>query len=422
MAHIHKVYTSKAKAAVLLKANFLVIKTKIKILTMGQYFLVCLLSFLDWQDKALKELWKAYDYRSKPVPLKETPEYTKYRSIIKKVHIVNDSDSENDSSCDSYSSTSDYSASESQRKPQKRKRSLSPITTEHQFWDLSRLKYIRPIGSKMSEHNFFGSDTLEQVEEYITKSYLPVRVIWQGDYDVRKSCFNYANKYAKKNTLYNVCINGISKVESSAPKKLSLVQRELAVLKESLRKGDIKKSKHLVEEMDRICASPKHKYLLNQSLKRYIDLESLEKNARAIAEKDYIERATNRGKKNLEKIEENAKMFAKNVLIYHPLPLLTASSNGGGGGDYTGSYALGGWTGDIINFSNTEPPSDFTAEEIKDAADFIYDDYVYEDNSEENGTDYEADSETDSDIEESKKIIGDEENRQGNEFFTVIKG
>ena len=43
----------------------------------------------------------------------------------------------------------------------------------------------------------------------------------------------------------------------------------------------------------------------------------------------------------------------------HPLPLLTAISNGRGGGDYRGDFdKVGEWWGDLIEISN-EPPKNY---------------------------------------------------------------
>lgn len=55
--------------------------------------------------------------------------------------------------------------------------------------------------------------------------------------------------------------------------------------------------------------------------------------------------------------------------LVHPLPLLTAKSNGRGGGDYRGDcYYVGEWWGDLIEISN-EPPKEYELMEYDEEID-----------------------------------------------------
>lgn len=49
------------------------------------------------------------------------------------------------------------------------------------------------------------------------------------------------------------------------------------------------------------------------------------------------------------------------VCVFNPLPILTADSNGGNGGDYKGKHMelVGTWAGDTISYTFATPPSDY---------------------------------------------------------------
>lgn len=167
------------------------------------------------------------------------------------------------------------------------------------------------IGLKLGEHSYVENDMVNDVCWALVEN--PQRVIWFGDYTEKGD-------------------------------SLKLTEGQITYLWNILW-GDEKESKQFSKIPQYNEKNPfnwdQEWYLINQTKKEYINM------------RDYQEKAPHCWEKDGEVTEQEK-------WIYHPLPLLTCSSNGKGGGDYWGNGRynddkVGSWCNDVIYISHNKP-------------------------------------------------------------------
>ena len=160
----------------------------------------------------------------------------------------------------------------------------------------------RPHGFKLMEHSYIGNDVCNAICKLLYKK--PAYVMWCGDY----------------------WEPGEMKLPSYSSDPVKPTKEEFW--------ADKVKEKEVSDDTFEI----RGKYLINLDSKEYIDMS------------EYIESAS-------------VGQFTDDGWAVHPLPLLTANSNGQGGGDYYEEYPnadLCGTWADCLIVIDDKPPKGFT--------------------------------------------------------------
>lgn len=158
-------------------------------------------------------------------------------------------------------------------------------------------------GLKLMEHSYFENNFVNAVCNALVDN--PQKVIWLGDYTENGMDLRLTKKQIS--FLHSVAADEHFKIEPTARSQ----------------KFDWNEQW----------------YLINDTKRTYIDL------------KQYIEKAPHAFKN----------WYNGEKWVIHPLPLLTASSNGMGGGDYNGDDdAVGTWCNDVLYISKEKPVADYS--------------------------------------------------------------
>lgn len=179
----------------------------------------------------------------------------------------------------------------------------------HVSW-LSCYRYNN--GAKLMEHSYVGNTFVDAVLSMIWKN--PMKIAWIGDYSDSPFSDAYSEKIDEE--------------------KFSIIYRLVWEDEEDI---------HLLspEITNKLSMRMKKRFLVNHTLKRYIDL------GKYIAENKWVETYTYGGKKR------------NSVWAINPLPLLTACGNDRGGGDFhygnTGYKLVGTWAFDLIEYTDKKP-------------------------------------------------------------------
>lgn len=179
-------------------------------------------------------------------------------------------------------------------------------------------------GLKLMEHSWVGNDFVEAVEKLLspTGQWYKTRLVWAGDYmdegifvtdEMRQELSNHKDK-----------IKDEFGVEDET--ELATIIRDISLYSYSnlmyaeLKPADIEKLPNEIGD-----------YIVNYTKKQFVD----------------------KRKGSVEEVYNNFDW------IVHPLPLLTSSGNGRGGGDFRGlNEFVGYWAGDVIAIEK-EIPADF---------------------------------------------------------------
>lgn len=154
------------------------------------------------------------------------------------------------------------------------------------------------IGAKLMEHSYVGNPLVQDMEELLATKYKGYPFVWVGDY--------------------------ADDVEINGEEKSIYVEADKFIYKDYDSDSSEKSSSYLSLKRELKHEKHNYKYLFNKTKKQYCVIpESIE------------------GK-----------------YVIHPLPLLTASGNGRGGGDYRiEDERVGSWAFDKIGA--TDDPQDF---------------------------------------------------------------
>lgn len=173
----------------------------------------------------------------------------------------------------------------------------SPVSLDAKEWIYS---HDYENGLKLMEHSWISNNFVSAVENLLSpkNSWHKTRIVWAGDYGDKKQYldgFSHVEEYMEEDDEESKVIHN---VHTYADKYFKKVKPENVTHDSSLR------------------------YLVNHSKNEYVDLTKCQ--VREMWEREWR---------------------------VHPLPLLTASGNGRGGGDYHGNnlHYVGTWAGDVIS-------------------------------------------------------------------------
>ena len=181
--------------------------------------------------------------------------------------------------------------------------------------------YAHDNGAKLMEHSYVGNWYVKEYEKALAEEFYGYPFVWVGDYAVNKfdtDVYAKACAFIDKATAKNAKALGYRK------------QKNRFGFADFVRNGEVKNEKELTftTPYDELMSTT-YEYIVNLDKKLFVR----------------IPKDTNR------------------ELIIHPLPLLCASGNGAGGGDYEGTNkgVIGTWAYDRIGVTN-ELPDDIDTE------------------------------------------------------------
>jgi hypothetical protein len=179
-------------------------------------------------------------------------------------------------------------------------------------------------GLKLMEHSYITNDFVEAVERLLSPngSWHRCHLVWAGDYMDEKLFIPDDAPLTEKGNVYNL-FGYVDDHGKNALEGADKLDREKQTYEE--RK---KLSEQLVEKWLKTLPE-KGQYLVNHTKKVYLDLTK-------------------------EKGDGELWGDGKTPVVIHPLPLLTCSGNGRGGGDYRGRKIklVGSWAGDEISLEH----------------------------------------------------------------------
>ena len=160
---------------------------------------------------------------------------------------------------------------------------------------LDTKQFVPPFGAKLMEHSWIGNSFMLYVQQLLApgNSWHKTKIVWTGDYSDKELFTGDPER-----NLYDLAADEFTDL-SNTP----------------------------------VIDGPQTKYIVNHSKNVYIDLSEVP------------------SVKVLHNDEEESGWRI------HPLPVLTSSGNGRGGGDYRGyeDANVGSWAGDVISSEYEEP-------------------------------------------------------------------
>ena len=179
-------------------------------------------------------------------------------------------------------------------------------------------------GAKLMEHAYYNNDFVDSVMSELA-FHGPARVAWVGD---------YAND--RYGDIYE------TKLPDEVFDDVYHTVWDCGETEEDYREYKARLEK-LTPEWESRTQKRKYKYLVNHTLKAYVNLETHRKqNKQTSTYYDYL-----------------SKKYRTERFCIHPLPLLTACGNGRGGGDYHDKYPgyadVGTWAFDELEVLDKRP-------------------------------------------------------------------
>ena len=175
--------------------------------------------------------------------------------------------------------------------------------------------YAHDNGAKLMEHSYVNNWYVKEYERALAEEFYGYPFVWVGDYAVNKfdtDVYAKACAFIDKATAKNAKALGYRK------------QKNRFGFADFVRNGEVKNEKELTfaTPYDELMSTT-YEYIVNLDKKMFVR----------------IPKKTDNG------------------LLIHPLPLLCASGNGAGGGDYEGTNMelIGSWAFDRIGVANELP-------------------------------------------------------------------
>ena len=174
--------------------------------------------------------------------------------------------------------------------------------------------YSHNNGAKLMEHSYVGNWYVKEYEKALAEEFYGYPFVWVGDYAVNKfdtDVYSKACDFIDKATAKNAKVLGYRK------------QKNRFGFADFVRNGEVKNEKELTfaTPYDELMSTT-YEYIVNLDKKMFVRIP-------------------------------------KKTDVIHPLPLLCASGNGEGGGDYEGTNMelIGSWAYDRIGVANELPKS-----------------------------------------------------------------
>jgi hypothetical protein len=181
-------------------------------------------------------------------------------------------------------------------------------------------------GLKLMEHSYVGNHFVRAVEKLLSPkgAWHKTRFCWAGDY-MDAGLFLPEGTPLKCEEGYDITLHSVVREEGK-----NAFERLVEIEKYDF--SEWEKKKKLVEELTKkwLKTLPrKGRYLVNHTKKLCLDLKA-------------------------EDVDRGKDKHGDSIWNIHPLPLLTCSGNGRGGGDYSGSKMniVGTWAGDVISLEH----------------------------------------------------------------------
>lgn len=197
--------------------------------------------------------------------------------------------------------------------------------------NIDKKEYLKPDFLKLMETSYLGNPYPETVVDLLSKKWKNDRVMWCGDYAENEPYFKDILETYNREELEDLILSKIRDLKHFYETFGSISNYiDNAFNYYSLAKYCFKQIKPIYSNDDLITRRDQTVFILNEDKKEVIEIRY------------YVH-------------------FGVLDYIIHPLPLLTATSNGLGGGDYDGTNMnyVGSWAGDrlsskIVNYTERE--------------------------------------------------------------------